>query len=107
MLAWLHCCRGQPCLQHCSRVVSGLTGASASAVLTKGYEIAARMGRIGNSLSDLVLALSQTLQTTGVDAQVQGMSDASLQVFAYMTRDLGRLLPTLTVARCQVWLAQA
>ncbi|KAL7403275.1 hypothetical protein ABVT39_027118, partial [Epinephelus coioides] len=76
-------------------------------LLTKSYDIAARMGRIGNSLSHLVLALSQTLQNTGADAQAQGLSDASLQVFAFMTRELGRLMSTLTMARRQVWLAQS
>ncbi len=76
-------------------------------LLTKSYDIAARMGCIGNSLSHLVLALSQTLQTTGADAQAQGLSDASLQAFAFMTRELGRLMSTLTMARRQVWLAQS
>lgn len=76
-------------------------------LLTKSYDIAARMGRIGNSFSHLVLALSQTLQTTGVDAQTQSLSDASLQAFAFMTRELGRLMSSLTLARRQVWLAQS
>lgn len=42
--------------------------------LTKGYNIAAQMGLIGNSLSHLVLALSQTLQTTGADVSVMLLS---------------------------------
>ncbi|KAE8291462.1 hypothetical protein D5F01_LYC11070 [Larimichthys crocea] len=76
-------------------------------LLTKSYDIAACMGHIGISFSHLVLALSQTLQTTGADAQTQGLSDASFQVFAFMTRELGRLMSILTLARCQVWLAQS
>ncbi|XP_049437342.1 uncharacterized protein LOC125891834 [Epinephelus fuscoguttatus] len=76
-------------------------------LLNKSYDIAAQMGRIGNSLSHLVLAQSQTLQTAGADAQAQGLSDASLQVFAFLTRELGRLMSTLTLARRQVWLAQS
>ncbi|KAE8291436.1 hypothetical protein D5F01_LYC11041 [Larimichthys crocea] len=74
-------------------------------LLTKSYDIVVRMGRIGNSFSNLVLALSQTLQTTGADAQTQGFSYASLQAFAFRTRELGRLMSTLTLARRQVWLA--
>ncbi|KAE8301058.1 hypothetical protein D5F01_LYC01211 [Larimichthys crocea] len=62
--------------------------------LTKSYDIAAHMGCIDNSFSHLVLALSQTPQTTGADAQTQGLSDASLQAFAFMTRELGRLMST-------------
>ena len=75
--------------------------------LTKSYDTAARMARLGNSLSHLVLALSQSLQTAGADAPTQGLSDISLRTFAYMTRELGRLMSTLTLARRQVWLAQA
>ncbi|KAK0152194.1 hypothetical protein N1851_006426 [Merluccius polli] len=54
------------------------------------------MARIGNSMSHLVLALSQTLQSPGVDPSVQALSEASLRAFAYMSRELGR-----------VWLAQS
>uniref|UniRef100_UPI0037E7B013 uncharacterized protein n=1 Tax=Semicossyphus pulcher TaxID=241346 RepID=UPI0037E7B013 len=55
---------------------------------SKCYDTAARMGRVGNSLSHLILALSQSLQTSSVDASVQSLSDASLQAFAFMTREL-------------------
>ena len=75
--------------------------------LTKSYDTAARMARLGNSLSHLVLALSQSLQAAGADAPTQGLSDISLRTFAYMSRELGRLMSTLTIARRQVWLAQA
>eukprot|EP00064_Thunnus_orientalis_P007243 superscaffoldBa00000791_g7263 len=61
------------------------------------------MGRIGNSLSHLVLALSQTLQTAGVDALTQSLSDASFQGFAFMTRELDRLMSTLTLAQRKMW----
>ncbi|XP_074505795.1 uncharacterized protein LOC141775954 [Sebastes fasciatus] len=69
--------------------------------LVKAYETAARMGRLGNSLSHLILSLSQSLQTAGVDASVQSLSDASLQAFGLITRELGRLLSTLTLTRRQ------
>ncbi|CAL8269113.1 unnamed protein product [Boreogadus saida] len=70
-------------------------------LLTKCYDTAARMGRIGNSLSHLILALSQSLQSSSADASVQSLSDTSLQAFAFMTRELGRLMASLTLARRQ------
>ncbi|KAK0135107.1 hypothetical protein N1851_029077 [Merluccius polli] len=65
------------------------------------------MGRIGNSLSHLMLALSASLQEATVDASVHSFGDASLQAFALMSRELGRLMSTLVQARRQVWLAQS
>ncbi|XP_059207148.1 uncharacterized protein LOC131986285 [Centropristis striata] len=65
------------------------------------------MGRIGNSFSHLILGLSQILQDSGGDSSAQTLSDASLQTFAFMSRELGRLMSTVTLACCQVWLAQA
>ena len=76
-------------------------------LLTKCYDTAARMGCIGNSLSHLILALSQSLQSSSADASVQSLSDTSLQAFAFMTRELGRLMSSLTLARRLVWLAQS
>ena len=76
-------------------------------LLTKAYDAAARMGRIGNSLSHLMLALSASLQEATVDASVHSFGDASLQAFALMSRELGRLMSTLVQARRQVWLAQS
>lgn len=58
-------------------------------LLCKAYDGAARMGRIGNSLSHLMLALSASLQHTAVDASSTSLSDASLQAFALMSRSLG------------------
>lgn len=76
-------------------------------LITKSYDTAARIGRLGNSLSHLALALSQSLRDTEADTAIQSLSDASLQAFAYMSRELGRLMATLTIARRQVWLAQS
>lgn len=76
-------------------------------LLVRAYNIAARMGRIGNSFSHLILGLSQVLQESGVDSSAQTLSDASLQTFAFMSRELGRLMSTVTLARRQVWLAQS
>ena len=76
-------------------------------LLTRSYNIAARVGRLGNLLSHIVLALSQTIRGSGADPSAQTLSDASLQTFAYMTRELGRLMSTVTLARRKVWLAQS
>ncbi|KAL7390944.1 hypothetical protein ABVT39_001691 [Epinephelus coioides] len=76
-------------------------------LLTKSYHIAAYMGHLGNSLSHFILALSQTLQESGVDSSAQTLSDASLQTSAFMSGELGRLMSTVTLARRQVWLAQS
>nr|WPK86714.1 NLRC3-like protein 49 [Sebastes schlegelii] len=67
---------------------------------------AARMGRMGNSFSHLILALSQSLQETGTDPAAQTLSDASLQAFAFMSRELGRLMSTMTLARRQGYTLQ-
>lgn len=74
-------------------------------LIVRGYDTAARMGRIGNSMSHLLLALSQTLQ--GSDGGSQELCEAALQAFAYSSRELGRLMSFLTLARRQIWLAQS
>ena len=75
--------------------------------IAKSYDAAARAACIGNSLSHLTLAMSKTLQSSGAEQEVQDLSEASLQAFAYMSRELGRLMSSLTLARRQVWLAQS
>ncbi|KAK0136266.1 hypothetical protein N1851_027838 [Merluccius polli] len=76
-------------------------------LLSKAYDSAARMGRIGNSLSHLLLGLSTSLQQAQVEPSLQTLSDASLQAFALMARELGRTISTLVQTRRQVWLAQS
>ena len=76
-------------------------------LLTKAYDSAARMGRIGNSLSHLLLGLSTSLQQAQVEPALQSLSDASLQAFALMSREFGRTMSTLVQTRRQVWLAQS
>jgi hypothetical protein len=76
-------------------------------LLKRSYNIAAHVGRLGNSLSHIFLALSQTIRGSGADHSAQTLSNASLQTFAYMTRELGRLMSTVMLARRQVWLAQS
>ena len=92
-------------------------------LLVKCYNIAARIGRIGNSMSHLGMALNQSLHSSasassgeapsgaesspGVDASVLDLSDVSLDSLAYMATELSRLLSTITLARRQVWLAQS
>ncbi|KAK5609913.1 hypothetical protein CRENBAI_013558 [Crenichthys baileyi] len=65
------------------------------------------MGRLGKSLSHLLLGLSSSLESVSLDQSTQGMVETSLQVFALMTRELGQTLSTLVHARCQVWQAQS
>ncbi|CAL8387200.1 unnamed protein product [Boreogadus saida] len=93
--AWLGCHAGSSAC----RVTDDL--------LSKAYDAAARMGRIGNSLSHLMLALSTSLQQAAVEPSTQDLSDASLQAFALMSRELGRVMSTLVQTRRQVWLAQS
>lgn len=76
-------------------------------LIVKSYDTAARIGRISNSMSHLILAMSQTLQGSDMDQSVRDLSDTSLQAFAFMTRELGRLMSSLTLARRQIWLAQS
>lgn len=57
-------------------------------LLTRSSNAAASMGR----LSQLILALSQTLQKPGSDPSVQPLRNALLQAFAFMTRELSRLM---------------
>ncbi|KAK7907527.1 hypothetical protein WMY93_016139 [Mugilogobius chulae] len=76
-------------------------------LLCKAYDAGARMGRMGNSLSHLLLGLASSLEAVGIDTPTQGLVDTSLQTFALMSRELGRLLSTLTQVRRQVWLAQS
>ncbi|CAL8348958.1 unnamed protein product [Boreogadus saida] len=76
-------------------------------LLSKAYDAAACMGRIGNSLSHLMLALSTSLQQAAVEPSTQDLSDASLQAFALMSRELGRVMSTLVQTLRQVWLAQS
>lgn len=75
-------------------------------LLSKAYDAGARMGRIGNSFSHLMLALSATLQQESLRAPVS-FNDASLQAVALMTSELGHLMSTLVQASRQVWLAQS
>ena len=75
--------------------------------ITHAYDSAARMARVSNSLSHLILALDKSLVDAGADRATQSLSEASLRAFAYMSKDLGKVMSTLTLARRQVWLAQA
>ena len=73
----------------------------------RAYTTAARIGRLGNTLSHFLLALSTSLQDAQVDDSVRDICDASLQAFACQSRELGRLMSTLVHTRRHVWLAQS
>ncbi|CAL8339408.1 unnamed protein product [Boreogadus saida] len=70
-------------------------------LLSKAYDAAACMGRIGNSLSHLLLGLSTSLQQAQVEPSLQSLSDASLQAFALMSRELEGTMSTLVQTRRQ------
>lgn len=76
-------------------------------LISRAYNAGARAGRLGNSLAHLMFALSSSLQGEGAAANSIGFSDAALQAFALLTRELGRVMSFLVQARRQVWLAQS
>ena len=76
-------------------------------LLIRGYNAGARAGRIGNSLSHLLLALSSSLPEGGANTDATALCDASLEAFGLMTRELGRMMSIMVQARRQVWLSQA
>lgn len=67
-------------------------------LIVRSYDTAACMGRIGNSMSHLMLSLTQALQATEGASASQDLCDSSLQAFAYMMRELGRLMSCLGTA---------
>lgn len=64
------------------------------------------MGRLGSSLSHLLLALSTSLQEVQVNGSFRDICKVSLQAFAYQRREWGRLMATLIHTRRHAWLAQ-
>ncbi|MED6243662.1 hypothetical protein ATANTOWER_024655 [Ataeniobius toweri] len=70
-------------------------------LLCTAYDSGARMGRLANSLSHLMLGLSSSLESVPLDQSTQGMVDESLQAFALMTRELGQTLSMQVHARRQ------
>ncbi|MEQ2179899.1 hypothetical protein GOODEAATRI_030005, partial [Goodea atripinnis] len=75
-------------------------------LLCKAYIAGACAGRLGNSMAHLMFALSASLQDAGGATAAVGFSDAALQAFALMTRELGRVVSFLVQVHRQVWLAQ-
>ena len=76
-------------------------------LLVRGYDAGARAGRIGNSLSHLLLALSASLQEGKETEDSIPFCDASLEAFGLMSRELGRMMSIPVQARRQVWLSQS
>ena len=82
-------------------------------MLIRAYDTGARTGRIANSLSHLMLALSASLPEGNAEEQdnVAGdnisMCDAALEAFGHMSRELGRMMSYIVQARRQVWLSQS
>lgn len=76
-------------------------------IVCRAYNAGARAGRLGNSLAHLLFAVSASLQGIDGATTASGFGDAALQAFALMTRELGRVMSCLILARRQVWLAQS
>ncbi|CAL8362770.1 unnamed protein product [Boreogadus saida] len=81
----------------------GVTGEEDS----NAFGEASRSSAQSSGHSTEVLALSTSLQQAAVEPSTQDLSDASLQAFALMSRELGRVMSTLVQTRRQVWLAQS
>lgn len=75
-------------------------------LLSEAYDAVACMGCKGNSMSHLMLALC-CFQEATLDTFLHNFSDPSLQAFALMSRELGRVMSNLVQAHRQVWLAQS
>ena len=75
-------------------------------LLVRAYNIVACMGRIGNSFSNLTLGLSQMLQESSVDSSAKTLSGAFLQTFAFLSRELGRLMPSVMLGVYQKGVAE-
>ncbi|CAL8236507.1 unnamed protein product, partial [Boreogadus saida] len=62
-----------------------------------------------HSMSDArtLAAMQNVAQQAQVEPSLQSLSDASLQAFALMSRELGRAMSTLVQTRHQVWLVQS
>ncbi|MEQ2176571.1 hypothetical protein GOODEAATRI_029317, partial [Goodea atripinnis] len=76
-------------------------------LLYKAYNAGVSAGCLGNSMAHLMFALSASLQDAGGATAAVGFSDAALQAFALMTRELSRVMSFLVQARRQAWLAQS
>ncbi|CAJ1069923.1 LOW QUALITY PROTEIN: uncharacterized protein LOC114481864 [Xyrichtys novacula] len=85
-------------------------------LLVRAYDSGARAGRIGNSLSHLMLALSASLhvddagpggKADGEAGDSSNFCDAALEAFGHMSQELGRMMSYLVQARRQVWLSQS
>lgn len=75
-------------------------------LLGRTYSATASLGRVGNSLAHLLLAMHTSLSSTA-DATVTELMNASLQALGAIASDCGRALGLLVQARRQVWLAQS
>lgn len=74
--------------------------------LVRAYNHAARIGRIDNTISHLLLAAQSSLLKADSDPAVREAIEATLQGVGFMTQELGRLMAVLVRARRQVWLSQ-
>lgn len=76
-------------------------------LLKKVYESTAYITRAENTLCQLLLATTSTLESANVDSSFSQFLQTALLTMGHVTRELGTLTATLLAARCQVWIAQA
>ncbi|MEQ2289660.1 hypothetical protein AMECASPLE_035494 [Ameca splendens] len=67
-------------------------------LLWKAYNAGVHASRLGNSLAHLMFALSASFQDAGATAAV-GFSNAAMQAFVLMTKELGHVMSFLVQAR--------
>lgn len=76
-------------------------------LLKKAYESVAYITRAENTICQLLLAATSTLEPANADPSVAQFLQTALLTTGLVTRELGSLTATLLAARRQVWLAQA
>ncbi|RXN04552.1 extracellular calcium-sensing receptor-like protein [Labeo rohita] len=76
-------------------------------LLKKAYESVAYVTRTENTICQLLLAATSTLEPANVDSSISQFLQTALLAMGHVTRELGNLTATLLAARRQVWLAQA
>lgn len=95
----------EPCIR--SLIASPVEVLPSNYLLMKCYYKAACMDRVGNSLSHLMSPFPVPCNPLALLWMLLYRASAYLQAFAFMTRELGRLMLMLTLTCHQVWLAQS
>ncbi|KAI7813915.1 hypothetical protein IRJ41_004328 [Triplophysa rosa] len=76
-------------------------------LLKKAYDSTAYITRTENTICQLLLTTTSSLESADVDPSVSQFLQTAIMAMGHVTRELGALTATLLAARRQVWLAQA